>query len=82
MAGDTINTMPLPTIDAYQDHGDPEPEPFDGVDIVRANDILDRLAEVGVDYDDVVNTLESEGSGQVRPELGGADRRRQVCLGP
>ena len=61
VAGDTINTMPLPTIDAYQDHGDPHPEPFDGVDIVRANDILDDLAEVGVDYDDVVDTLESEG---------------------
>ena len=61
VAGDTINTMPLPTIDAYQDHGDPHPEPFDGVDIVRANDILDRLAEVGIDYDDVVDTLESEG---------------------
>ncbi len=61
VAADSINTMPLPTIDAYQDHGDPSPEPFDGVDIVRANDVLDALGEVGVDYRDVVDTLEREG---------------------
>ena len=61
VAEDTINTMPLETIDAYQDHGDPDPSSFDAVDIVRANDILDRLEAVGVDYDDVVETLEEEG---------------------
>lgn len=61
VAEDTINTMPLETIDAYQDHGDPDPSSFDAVDIVRANDILDRLSVVGVDYSDVVETLEAEG---------------------
>jgi transaldolase len=61
VARDTVNTMPLETIDAYQDHGDPSPSSFDAVDIVRANDQLDKLAEVGVDYDDVVATLEREG---------------------
>ena len=61
VANDTVNTMPLETIDAYQDHGDPEPSSFDAVDIVRANDQLDKMAEVGVDYDDVVATLEREG---------------------
>jgi len=61
VARDTVNTMPLETIDAFRDHGDPEPPDFDAVDIVRANDLLDRLEAVGVDYDDVVATLEREG---------------------
>lgn len=61
VANDTVNTMPLETIDAYQDHGDPEPSSFDAVDIVRSNDQLDKLEDVGIDYDDVVETLEREG---------------------
>jgi transaldolase len=61
VATDTVNTMPLDTIDAYQDHGDPEPSSFDAVDIVRANDLLERMETLGVDYDDVVATLEREG---------------------
>jgi len=61
VARDTVNTMPLETVDAYQDHGDPDPSSFDAVDIVRANDLLDKMAEVGVDYAEVVATLEREG---------------------
>jgi transaldolase len=61
VARDTVNTMPLDTIDAYQDHGDPEPASFDAVDIVRANDLLERMEGVGVSYDEVVDTLEREG---------------------
>lgn len=61
VATDTVNTMPLETIDAYQDHGDPTPASFDAVDIVRANDQLEKMAEIGVDYEDVVETLEREG---------------------
>ncbi|HET9258867.1 MAG TPA: transaldolase [Acidimicrobiia bacterium] len=61
VATDTVNTMPLETMDAYQDHGDPEPSAFDAVDIVRANDQLDKMAELGIDYQDVVDTLEREG---------------------
>lgn len=61
VANDTVITMPVDTIDAYQDHGDPEPSSFDAVDIVRANDLLDRMETVGVGYQDVVETLEREG---------------------
>jgi transaldolase len=53
--------MPLETIDAYQDHGDPSPTPFTNDDIEQAEADLQRLAEVGVDYDDVVQKLEDEG---------------------
>ena len=61
VATDTVNTMPLDTIDGYQDHGDPNPEPFDAVDIVRANDHLEELESVGISYDEIVDTLEREG---------------------
>ena len=53
--------MPLDTIDAYQDHGDPSPDVFTEFDVIGANKDLRRLAKVGVDYDDVVGTLEREG---------------------
>jgi transaldolase len=61
VAKNTVNTMPLETIDAYQDHGDASPTPFTQGDIEQARADLDRLAEVGVDYDDVVQVLEDEG---------------------
>ncbi len=61
VAENTINTMPLATMDAYQDHGDPTPGAFTTADIERAQLDLARLAEVGVDYQDVVQVLEDEG---------------------
>ncbi len=61
VAPDTVNTMPLPTIDAYQDHGEPSPNPFGTADIEQAGDDLERLGSVGIDYEDVVRILEEEG---------------------
>ena len=61
VAPDTVNTMPLETIDAYQDHGDPSPGAFSEGDIEQAKLDLARLVEVGVDYQDVVQVLEDEG---------------------
>lgn len=58
---DTVNTMPIDTIDAYQDHGDPSPERFTAVDIEKARVDLARLQSLGIDYADVVQTLEDEG---------------------
>ena len=57
----TVNTMPLQTIDAYQDHGDPSPTPFTGADIEKAGRDLERLGSLGIDYQDVVRVLEDEG---------------------
>jgi transaldolase len=57
---DTVNTMPLETITAFQDHGVVRPGTLlEGLD--EARQLLDQLAEAGVDYDDVVQTLETEG---------------------
>lgn len=61
VAPNTINTMPLGTIEAYQDHGNPDPSAFNEFDIEEAEALLRSLGDVGVDYDDVVDTLETEG---------------------
>jgi transaldolase len=45
----TVNTMPRETIEAFQDHGE------------VALTLEDEIAEAGVDYDDVTDTLEREG---------------------
>jgi transaldolase len=57
---ETVNTMPLETVRAFQDHGEVKPGSLlQGVDEARR--LLDQLREAGVDYDDVVETLEKEG---------------------
>jgi transaldolase len=57
---DTVNTMPLETIEAFQDHGEVRGDTvLEGVD--EARELLVQLAEAGVDYDDVTDTLEAEG---------------------
>ncbi len=61
VAPNTVNTMPLDTIDAYQDHGASDPKPFTGLDIEQAKLDLARLEMVGIDYHDVVQVLEDEG---------------------
>jgi transaldolase len=56
---DTVNTMPEDTIDAFVDHGtvartvDADP--------AAAQAVLDSLAEVGIDLDDVGEVLEDQG---------------------
>ncbi|HSZ06422.1 MAG TPA: transaldolase [Solirubrobacteraceae bacterium] len=59
IGSDTVNTMPEETIMAYQDHGDPQPRLQSGLDEARR--VFEALARVGVDYDDVTDTLEREG---------------------
>lgn len=61
VAPHTVNTMPLDTIDAYQDHGTPLPQPFGPLEIEQARATLTELAAVGVDMDDVVQVLEDQG---------------------
>jgi transaldolase len=56
---DTVNTMPEETIKAYQDHGEPQ-ERLQS-DLEGAHTLLEELKRVGVDYDDVTETLEREG---------------------
>jgi transaldolase len=56
----TVNTMPPETIEAFQEHGKVVPNTVKR-DLDGARKLLDDLAKAGVDYDDVVETLEREG---------------------
>jgi transaldolase len=56
---DTVNTMPLETVGAFQDHGVVAHTLEQELDEARG--LLDELERAGVDYDDVTDTLEREG---------------------
>jgi transaldolase len=56
---ETVNTMPEETIQAFQDHG--RVAETLTKDLGAARKLLDDLRSAGVDYDDVVATLEREG---------------------
>jgi transaldolase len=57
---DVVNTMPLETIEAFQDHGVVVPNTLTS-DLDEARQLFDDLAGAGVDYDDVTDVLEAEG---------------------
>ena len=56
----TVNTMPEKTLRAFADHGE-----VDGDQVTTmyddAREVMSALAAVGIDYDDVIDTLEREG---------------------
>jgi transaldolase len=56
----TVNTMPEETIRAFQDHGKVKADTV-MADVEGAHRLLKELRKAGVDYDDVVETLELEG---------------------
>src|SRR5262249_10048099 len=57
---ETVNTMPLETIRAFQDHGEIRGDTvLEGID--EASQLMEQLADAGVDYEDVTDTLEAEG---------------------
>jgi transaldolase len=56
---DTVNTLPEPTIAAFEDHGTLARSLDRGVD--QAGAVMDALAEAGVDMNDVGRVLEDQG---------------------
>ncbi len=56
---DTINTLPLETLNAYRDHGNPAPRLDAGLD--TAASVLQRLPELGIDLNQITQKLEDEG---------------------
>jgi transaldolase len=56
---DTVNTMPEETIEDFQDHGLPRPRLE--AELEQARQVFVDLAQAGVDYKDVTDTLEREG---------------------
>jgi len=83
IGADTVNTMPEETIEAYQDHGRPQAR-LEG-SLQDARRVLDDLERVGVDYDDVTDTLEREGVEKFAEAFDGllqALRAKQESLAP
>ena len=56
---DTINTVPIETLNAYRDHGHPE-QSLDQ-EVHRAYHLLNKLSIVGIDLGAVTQQLEDEG---------------------
>jgi transaldolase len=59
IGSETVNTMPEETIRAFQDHGRVELTLTKDIDAARK--LFADLQAVGIDYDDVTDTLEREG---------------------
>jgi transaldolase len=60
VAPDTVNTMPEATLDAVADHGSISGNTIAGT-YDAARKVLDDLSALGIEYDDVIEVLESEG---------------------
>ncbi len=80
---ETVNTMPVETAAAFQDHGEVREDTLlEGIEEAKA--LLDELAAAGVDYDDVVETLEREGvqkfSDSFRSLLEGIEAKRSALV--
>ena len=56
----TVNTMPEKTMEAFADHGEVKGDRVTGRHD-EAQQVMDRLKGLGIDYDDVIATLEQEG---------------------
>jgi len=59
IGADTVNTMPLETLNAYRHHGDPAVRLEEGIE--EAYHVLDLLPKVGIDLEAVTRQLEEEG---------------------
>lgn len=55
----TVNTIPMETLNAYRDHGQPAARLEKGVETARR--VLDRLPELDIDLGQVTQQLEDEG---------------------
>ena len=56
---DTVDTVPLETIEAFRDHGIAENTLEQGLD--KATEILNKLKSAGIDIDKITQQLEDEG---------------------
>jgi transaldolase len=59
IGADTVNTVPIDTIDAYRNHGDPESRLEE--DIEQANRTMAQLPQLGISIDEITGQLEDEG---------------------
>jgi len=60
VVANTVNTMPEKTLDAFADHGEVKGDQVTGRE-GDANQVFEQLADVGIDFEDVLLVLEKEG---------------------
>jgi transaldolase len=56
---DTVNTLPVATLEAFRDHGEPRTSLLE--DVAGADRVFAELAQVGVDIDAITTELQVEG---------------------
>jgi transaldolase len=56
---DTVDTIPLDTLEAYRDHGDPASRLEE--DLEGATEIMEKIKAAGIDIDAITKQLEEEG---------------------
>lgn len=59
VARDTVNTVPLATLDAWKDHGKPQPRLMEN--LKTADDLLAQIRAAGVDVDQITVDLIEDG---------------------
>jgi len=79
---DTINTLPEVTVNAFRDHGVVKPTLEEGLD--QAHAVMEWLAEVGIDIDQVTQELQVEGvkafADSLDALLAGIDKKREALM--
>jgi transaldolase len=60
VVANTVNTMPEKTMQAFADHGEVEGDQVT-TKYAEAQQVLDDLGRLGIEYDDVIEVLEREG---------------------
>jgi transaldolase len=66
---DTVATLPLETLNAYRDHGNPAPRLED--DLETARQVPQRLNALGINLETISAALEAEGiENSSRPSIG------------
>jgi len=56
---DTVDTIPMETLEAYRDHGNPASRLEE--DLNNAHQTLEKLKEIGINIDEITQKLEDEG---------------------
>ncbi len=84
IAENTVNTVPPATYEAYRDHGKPSLRLE--ANAAEAAQILGRVSDLGIDLDDITETLEQEGVRQFSESFAEllntiADSKQTVAVG-
>jgi len=83
IGSDTVNTMPLETLDAFRDHGQVHPTLNEGIE--EAKQVLARLAKVGVKLEGITEQLQEDGikafADSFDQLLAALEKKRNVVVG-